>query len=311
VTARTEQILADLPSLRFFERGWLSSNNVLFLDDEERATLVDSGYVSHGEQTLALIRQALQGRRLARIVNTHLHSDHCGGNALLKRVFDPEILIPPGHAAAVAAWDEDVLSFRAMAQSCERFTHDGLVMPGQTLSMGGLAWQAHSSPGHDPQSIMLWCADHHALISADVLWENGFGGIFPEVEGESGFAEQRAILDLIAQLAPALVLPGHGAPFTDVEGALARARARLDALEASPERNARHVAKVLIKYHLLEVRVTTLGELTRHFAAARYFSVINERYFRLQFGDMIARLVGELSSSGAVVIIDGRIENRD
>lgn len=94
------------------------------------------------------------------------------------------------------------------------------------------------------------------------------------------------------------------------DGAL-RSRARLDALEASPERNARHVAKVLIKYHLLEVSATTLDGLTRHFAAARYFSVINQRYLQLQLDDMIARLVGELATSGAVAIIDGRVENRD
>jgi hypothetical protein len=27
------------------------------------------------------------------------------------------------------------------------------------------------------------------LLSADALWENGFGVIFPELDGESGFAE--------------------------------------------------------------------------------------------------------------------------
>jgi hypothetical protein len=36
-------------SMRVFERGWLSSNNVLFIDDkhENRAVLVDSGYATH------------------------------------------------------------------------------------------------------------------------------------------------------------------------------------------------------------------------------------------------------------------------
>ena len=43
------------------ERGWLSANNVL-LCDADSATLVDSGYVTHQAQTLALVEQALQGR---------------------------------------------------------------------------------------------------------------------------------------------------------------------------------------------------------------------------------------------------------
>ena len=46
--------------------------------------MVDTGYCIHAEQTLALVEAALQGAPLQRIVNTHLHSDHCGGNALLR-----------------------------------------------------------------------------------------------------------------------------------------------------------------------------------------------------------------------------------
>ena len=71
-----------------FERGWLSSNNVLFGgDDSVPATLVDSGYWTHQEQTEALLRRALgPDRQLGRLVNTHLHSDHCGGNERLQRM---------------------------------------------------------------------------------------------------------------------------------------------------------------------------------------------------------------------------------
>src|SRR5207237_1275904 len=71
--------------LLVFERGWLSSNNVLFAgDDSTESVLIDSGYVTHSEQTVELVRQALRGRRLDRVINTHLHSDHCGGNHALQ-----------------------------------------------------------------------------------------------------------------------------------------------------------------------------------------------------------------------------------
>ena len=57
---------ARLPeSLHVLERGWLSSNNILCFDGEQ-ATLVDSGYVTHAAQTVALVRAALGGRRLTR-----------------------------------------------------------------------------------------------------------------------------------------------------------------------------------------------------------------------------------------------------
>ena len=73
-----------LPSdITVFERGWLSSNNVL-LDDGETAVLIDTGYCTHAEQTLALVAHALGERLLDHVLNTHLHSDHCGGNGALQ-----------------------------------------------------------------------------------------------------------------------------------------------------------------------------------------------------------------------------------
>jgi glyoxylase-like metal-dependent hydrolase (beta-lactamase superfamily II) len=90
------------------------------------------------------------------------------------------------------------------------------------------------------------------LLSADALWENGFGVIFPELGGDSGFAEQRAVLDLIASLEVDTVIPGHGTPFGDVPAAIGRARARLAALSADPARNARNAIKALTKFLLLD-----------------------------------------------------------
>jgi len=251
-------------SMRVFERGWLSSNNVLFID-ETRTALVDSGYASHAPQTLALVQRALASERNERtldlIVNTHLHSDHCGGNALLQSNFVCETLIPQTEADAVREWDEDKLTFRATGQTCERFGFTGTIAPGATLQLGGLDWSLLGAPGHDPHSLMLYCAEERLLISADALWENGFGVIFPELEGESGFAEQRAVLDLIATLDVRAVIPGHGAPFTDVSKSLDIAFSRIDYLRADPVRNAKNALKVLIVFKLMELRSMPVGEL--------------------------------------------------
>lgn len=86
------------PGVTVFERGWLSSSNVLLVDGE-RAALVDTGYCTHTEQTLALVAKALPDRPLDLVLNTHLHSDHCGGNAALQSHY-PELVtaIPPESA---------------------------------------------------------------------------------------------------------------------------------------------------------------------------------------------------------------------
>jgi glyoxylase-like metal-dependent hydrolase (beta-lactamase superfamily II) len=186
-----------------------------------------------------------------------------------------------------------------------------VLRPGERQIIGGSEWQALASPGHDPHSIILWNAEDRTLISADALWEHGFGAIFPEVEGKSGFAEQRAILELISQLKPRLVIPGHGAPFNEVDQSLERAFARLNALEASHERNARSVIKTLLKFHLMIVRSVALEELIQRCAGWYYARIINERYFELPFGDFITRNVTELVASGTLLLQNGRVVNQD
>ena len=117
----------QIPGLQVFERGWLSANNILFTDFES-ATLVDSGYVTHQAQTLSLVQNALNGRKLDRLVNTHLHSDHCGGNNHLQTHYTQlETLIPPGEAKAIAIWDAEALSYEATGQLCPRFKFEGVL----------------------------------------------------------------------------------------------------------------------------------------------------------------------------------------
>lgn len=241
------------PALRFIRRDWLSCNQLLLLDPDG-ATLIDSGYVKNAAETVALVGAILagSGTPLARVINTHLHSDHCGGNAALAAAFGCGLLIPESSAAAVAAWDEEALTYRATGQRCARFVATGTIAGGETFRAANAEWIAHAAPGHDPESLIFHCPELGVLVSADALWEHGFGVIFPELAGKSGFAEQHAVLELIEALAPRVVIPGHGSTFTDVTGAIARARSRLAAMVSDPVRHARSALKVLVKYRLLD-----------------------------------------------------------
>jgi glyoxylase-like metal-dependent hydrolase (beta-lactamase superfamily II) len=234
------------------ERGWLSSNNIL-LTDENASVLIDSGYVSHAHQTLALVQQALGARPLDLLLNTHLHSDHCGGNRMLQDAYPLlETRIPPGMADEVAHWDETLLSYQSTGQNCPRFGFQGLLEPGTELRMARHTWQVHAAPGHDPHSVILYEPEHRILISADALWEHGFGIVFPELEGISAFNDVGQTLDLIESLNPLAVIPGHGRPFNDVATALAFARRKLETYIQHPEKHALYGAKVLVKFKLLE-----------------------------------------------------------
>jgi glyoxylase-like metal-dependent hydrolase (beta-lactamase superfamily II) len=287
-------------SIRVFERGWLSSNNVLLVD-EACTALVDTGYATHAPQTLALVQQTLGARPLDLIVNTHLHSDHCGGNALLQANFACETLIPETEADAVRDWDENRLTVHGSGQSCEPFAFTGTIAPGATLRLGGLDWSVLGAPGHDPHSLMLYCAEERVLISADALWENGFGVIFPELEGDSGFAEQRAVLDVIATLDVRAVIPGHGAPFTDVSKALDIASSRIDYLSADPARNAKNALKVLIVFKLMELRSMPIDELLLLIDGARLMRAAANLLSDDRPG-LVRKYLAELAASGALKV---------
>lgn len=298
------------PTMRVLQRGWLSSNNILFTGRAETA-LVDSGYATHAPQTLALVAHCLNGRPLDRLLNTHLHSDHCGGNAALQREYGCRTTIPAAEAAGVRDWDEAALSYAATGQRCERFTFDDTLQPGERLTLGELEWQALAAPGHDPHSLILYCAAERILISADALWENGFGVIFPELDGASGFAEVRATLELIAGLDVRLVIPGHGAPFTDVGRALATAFSRIDYLAADPARNAQNAVKVLLKFLLLERQSMPLAELPPLLAQTRLFHEANRRYLRKTEAELAQWAVAQLVRAGAATVDGEQLRNRD
>jgi glyoxylase-like metal-dependent hydrolase (beta-lactamase superfamily II) len=303
--------MAKLPaSMQVFERGWLSSNNILFTGRNETA-LVDSGYVTHAPQTLALVAHALQGRRLDRLVNTHLHSDHCGGNATLQHRYACRTTIPASEAEKVRVWDEDALSYAATGQQCDRFGFDDTIAPGDVLTLGDMSWQVLGAPGHDPHSLILYCPDERILISADALWENGFGVIFPELDGESGFAETRATLELISSLDVGLVIPGHGAPFTDVGKALDTAFSRIDFFIADPVRNAQNAVKVLLKFLLLDKRKILLADVPRLMSGIRIVTETNRRYLNKPESELAQWAIAQLVRAGAAEVIGEALFDRD
>jgi len=295
------------PSLRVLQRDWLSSNNIVFLDDAREASVVDSGYVTHREQTVDLVRHSIAGRRLTRLINTHCHSDHIGGNAALARAFGCSVSIPQGEVQNVKAWDEEALHLASFGQRCEKFAFDSTVLPGATLRMGGIDWQSISAPGHDMDALVFFSPEERVLISGDALWEDGFGVLFPELFGEPGLAATRSTLDTIAALKPRAVIPGHGRVFDEVDAALERAYRRLEAFERDPEKLARNAFRVLVVFHILDRQTLTLEQVAAMLEHASFFAALNERSYRLAPAALAEKLVNELASTGVLRVEAGLV----
>ena len=283
-----------------FQRGWLSSNNILIVGKNSTA-LIDSGYVTHAPQTLALVESALTGRSLDLLVNTHLHSDHCGGNAALQaRYPDLKTLIPPGQAAHVRAWDPHALTYAPTGQNCPQFDFSEVLQPGSEIRLGSTPWQVHAAPGHDPHSVILFEPASRLLVSADALWERGFGVIFPELEGVDAFDAVGATIDLIEALKPAVVIPGHGPVFSDAPAAIAFARERLRGFVAKPDKHIRHAVKVLLKFKLLELQSIVVADFLAWAQSTPYLLAIYQQHFSgIDFAQWVDELIADLVRAGA------------
>ena len=287
-------------------RDWLNANHIL-LKGRDRIVLADSGYGRDTTITLAKVSAELAGRPLDWLVNTHCHSDHMGGNAAVRRAHGCRLSIPVGEAPLIDAWDEQTLWLSYADQRCERFAFDDTIAPGDVLDWGDLAWRAIAAPGHDMGALMFHCEEERLLITGDALWENGFGVVLPGPGREERLAAARSTLESIAGLDVGTVIPGHGAPFSNVAEALERSLRRLEAFERDELRMARHVLKVMFVFSLLDRQRLPLGRIPEYLATVPLYADFNARYFQLSEVALAELIVGELERAGAVKKSNGNL----
>jgi glyoxylase-like metal-dependent hydrolase (beta-lactamase superfamily II) len=121
---------------------------------------------------------------------------------------------------------------------------------GEHFHAGGRTWQVLHTPGHSLGHVCLWSVEDRLLCSGDHLLK----GISPPVTFERGFdrdpmGSYLKSLQRVRDIAPDVVLPGHGDIFED--GA-----ARADMIERGKRRRLDQVLG------LLEAKNMTATELT-------------------------------------------------
>ena len=197
--------------------------------------LVDSGMPGSEEAVDAALEQAGSGRsKLILTVVTHEHPDHLGlavwlgapiaMHPLTGQLLDLFVNADPGRYQRLLDryWlqPEDIPDpkifevFRKMLSIPDVTTeiNDGDQIPG--------GWSAVWTPGHSPGHLCLYHSGHRALIAGDHV----LPGYTPHI-GMDPFHEDPvgAFIDSLLRVATLecdLVLPGHGEPFTDLQGAV-------------------------------------------------------------------------------------------
>jgi glyoxylase-like metal-dependent hydrolase (beta-lactamase superfamily II) len=300
---------AITPSITVIERGWLNCNQILFLSTRENI-LIDSGYGRHVAATIAYVEQALQGKLLHRLINTHCHSDHMGGNRALSEHFACRVTIPEGEVQHVVPWTAQSCWAEQMDQYAEEFQFDDTISAGDIFDGGDWQWRAVAAPGHDMGALMFWCEAEKILITGDALWERGMGFVWPSADGNAPNSNIRAAFatfDVIEALQPATIIPGHGAPFFDVKSSLEFNRSKLSALARDPVKAARNVAKSLFVFALLDKQTMSISSVENYVESVPVFKQLDDAFLHMGLDAIAAMLKTELVAAGAVALRDGEL----
>ncbi len=291
------------------ERGWLNCNQILF-SSAHKNILIDSGYGRHAAATLDYVERALQGKSLHHLINTHCHSDHMGGNRALRAHYACHITIPEGEVQHVVPWTKQSCWAEQMDQYAEEFQFDDTISAGDIFDGADLQWRSVAAPGHDMGALMFWCETEKILITGDALWERGMGFVWPSADGNapnSNICAAFATFDVIETLNPVTIIPGHGAPFSDVKSSLEFNRSKLSALARDPVKAARNVAKSLFVFSLLDKQMMPISAVENYVATVPVFKQLDDDFLHMGLESVATMLKTELMAAGAVVLRDGQI----
>jgi glyoxylase-like metal-dependent hydrolase (beta-lactamase superfamily II) len=125
-------------------------------------TLVDSGCPATAEE----LASWCEGRGIRRVVHTHHHEDHSGGDYELVRRFGVEVLAPPRTVPILQDFYR-LPHYRALVWGQPRSVE---ATPfGDRVDIGGHSFEVISTPGHAADHVCLFEAEEGWLFSGDLF----------------------------------------------------------------------------------------------------------------------------------------------
>ena len=213
--------------------------NFYLVEDGGRVTVVDaglSGYWGQLEPALGQLGRGLDD--VAAVVLTHAHSDHTGIAGKLHERGVPVLLHPDDHELMKTGkenWKRErgALSALGHPRAFGFFGHmvrNGALKPphiddpvaiadGEVLEVPGAPRVIHT-PGHTPGHCALHFERVGALLVGDLIctWHPLLGRLGPQIMPASFNVSSAQCLESLGRiegLSAAVVLPGHGEPWTE------------------------------------------------------------------------------------------------
>jgi hydroxyacylglutathione hydrolase len=188
------------------------SNAYLVVSDE--ALLIDVGTGAGLAQLEKRLDAFLDGKRLGRLILTHMHFDHTGGAARLVADTGAEAFAHPPDSKALAEGDSELtcsgwLGERQMPMKVRS------VKEGDILECGEMTIEVLHTPGHTSGSICLLDRRNSVLFSGDTVFANGGVGRWDLPTGD----HRRLVesLERLSKLNVSGLYPGHG-PWYEEDG---------------------------------------------------------------------------------------------
>lgn len=181
-------------------------NNAGIHVGERGVTLIDTAFTAHRGRALRDAIGSLTGQPVHTIVNTHHHGDHTYGNF----VFPAATVV--GHDLCRDAVIQGGLETTGWFPGVDWGDID-LVPPTITFSQSlslycddDRAVLRHLGPAHTTNDVIMWVPDRRLLFAGDLLFNGGTP--FVVMGSVQGLIDA---LTQISDLAPATIVPGHGA----------------------------------------------------------------------------------------------------
>lgn len=292
----------DLPRWLIWAQRPFPDANLLLVDGREPA-LVDSGFVGHADDTAAWVDAHTPA--LHRVVNTHWHADHVGGNALLQ-ARGAGIAASSPDADALARRDPGCCLAEYLDQPVAPYTVDEPLDDGAVLRLGDTDWEVISTPGHTPGHLALWEPDQRLLIVGDVLSDYDVGWVNSALDGPAAAATALASLRRLAGLRPRTVLPAHGPIPADPGAAFATGLRRAQRLVDDPDGAVWYGARRIFAYALM-IRNGIRADEVATYLHARAWAADAARHLRTTADTLGVDLVESMLACGAATLRDGRL----
>lgn len=240
-------MLPALPSgLVWQQRSFPNANFLLLLGEE--TTLIDSGFAAHAEATAGLVHA--HSRRISRVVNTHWHSDHVGGNALFQRA-GAEIVGSVTDADDLDRADPGCCVAEYLDQPVPQYLIDQRIADGDRLLLGDSEWSVLAVPGHTPGHLAFFNLEHRILTAGDTVSSYDVGWVNLMLDGPGALVAAIDSVTRLRELDPRIILPGHGPAITDPQQTLGKAVDRLQRQRANLDLAVTYGARRILAFALI------------------------------------------------------------